>query len=194
MAHAGKDWGLRETPIPLGESEFELVFRREYPGIYRLAFRILGTRSEAEDVAQEAFLRLHRKGPGSRAHVRPWIYRVAMNLSFNARRDRGRRRDREARGEIRIAEDAEAQRTLEREEERAAVRRVLSGLPERQARILLLRHSGLSYGEVAEALDVAAGSVGTLLARAEKAFEEAYLRRPAGDDLPSSPIEEGDRA
>ena len=57
---------------------------------------------------------------------------------------------------------------------RCTVRRVLAHLLERQSRLLLLRHAGLSYAEIAEALDVAPGSVGTLLVRAEKAFLAAY--------------------
>jgi RNA polymerase sigma-70 factor (ECF subfamily) len=54
------------------------------------------------------------------------------------------------------------------------VRRALLKLPQKQGQLLLLRHAGLSYKELAEALQVAPGSVGTLLARAEAAFERAY--------------------
>jgi RNA polymerase sigma-70 factor (ECF subfamily) len=51
---------------------------------------------------------------------------------------------------------------------------VLSALPRNQAQLLILRHAGLSYREVAEVLDVAVGSIGTMLARAEAAFERCY--------------------
>jgi RNA polymerase sigma-70 factor (ECF subfamily) len=61
-----------------------------------------------------------------------------------------------------------------REEERDAVLRVLGCMRPREAQVLLLRYAGLSYREVAEVLGVAPGSVGTLLARAEAAFERAY--------------------
>jgi len=61
-----------------------------------------------------------------------------------------------------------------RYDERETVRQVLAGLPPRQAQLLLLRHAGLTYRELAEAFDVAHGSVGTLLARASAAFKAAY--------------------
>ena len=58
--------------------------------------------------------------------------------------------------------------------EQQRVREVLLTLKPRLARLLLLRYSGLSYAEIASALEIAPSSVGTLLARAEKAFEQAY--------------------
>ena len=65
----------------------------------------------------------------------------------------------------------------------AAVRRVLAGLPQKQSELLLLRHAGLSYRELAEALGMAPGSVGTLLARAEAAFEKAYRAQEGQDAM-----------
>jgi RNA polymerase sigma-70 factor (ECF subfamily) len=65
-------------------------------------------------------------------------------------------------------------REVERVEERVRVRTVLAGMKVRDAQLLLLRNTGLSYKEVAEIVDIAPSSVGTLLARAEKAFEERY--------------------
>jgi RNA polymerase sigma-70 factor (ECF subfamily) len=61
-----------------------------------------------------------------------------------------------------------------RREERVRVRAALARLPERSAKLLLLRHAGLSYAEIAAAVEVAPGSVGTLLARAERAFVAQY--------------------
>ncbi|MHB0859328.1 MAG: sigma factor-like helix-turn-helix DNA-binding protein [Anaerolineae bacterium] len=84
---------------------------------------------------------------------------------------------------MRSARSAEA--FTEQREEQEAVRSTLRRLGGRQAALLVLRHTGLSYREVARVLGVAPGSVGTLLARAEKAFLRAYERaRPpvAGSD------------
>ncbi|MFQ5343804.1 MAG: sigma factor-like helix-turn-helix DNA-binding protein, partial [Anaerolineae bacterium] len=67
-----------------------------------------------------------------------------------------------------------------RYDERQTVRQVLAGLPPRQAGLLLLRHAGLTYRELAEVLDVVPGSVGTLLARATAAFEQAYRAEAVG--------------
>ena len=63
---------------------------------------------------------------------------------------------------------------VERAEARVRVRAVLADMKVREAQLLVLRYTGLSYKEVAEVLDIAPSSVGTLLARAEKVFEERY--------------------
>ena len=168
------------------EPAFDELFLAHFAGVYRLLYRIVGTREEAEDLAQETFLRLHRTpalwSTGSdgcaREHdVRAWLYRVATNLAYNALRGQARRSRRQ---EAVFERDLPGEGTLdpadaaERRDERLAVRRALARLPERQAQLLLLRHAGLSYRELAEALGLAPGSVGTLLARAEAAFESAY--------------------
>ncbi|MCX7668548.1 MAG: hypothetical protein N2439_00555, partial [Anaerolineae bacterium] len=67
-------------------------------------------------------------------------------------------------------------------DERIAVRRALARLPQKQAQLLLLRYAGLSYRELADAMEMAPGSVGTLLARAEAAFEQAYRAETEGGD------------
>jgi len=67
-----------------------------------------------------------------------------------------------------------AEREAERRETQKAVRTALARLPRRQTQLLLLRQMGLSYAECAAACDIAPGSVGTLLARAAKAFRKAY--------------------
>ncbi|HEU5089972.1 MAG TPA: sigma-70 family RNA polymerase sigma factor, partial [Roseiflexaceae bacterium] len=100
---------------------------------------------------------------------------VAINRSYNMLRSRQREEQRLARVPIMLVDDADDPSLYaERSEQRARVRAVLAGLPERQAQLLVLRHAGLSYAEVADAIGVAPGSIGTLLARAEHAFSEAY--------------------
>jgi len=169
-------------------ADFDALFLAHYSGVYRLLYRIVGTREEAEDLAQETFLRLARQRfPADRQHnVRAWLYRVATNLAYNALRGQGRRERRQEAVAHQVTtagspalDPAEA---AAREDERAVVRRALAVLPERQAQLLLLRHAGLSYRELAEALDVAPGSVGTLLARAEAAFEKVY-REGGGNEM-----------
>lgn len=172
------------------EAEFEAAFRGHYDGVFRLLYRLVGSRDQAEDLAQEAFLRYFRgEFAAERGHnLRAWLYRVALNLARNAHRGDTRRGGREARAgrdETALADPEDPAAAAERSQDRAAVRRVLAGLPERQAR-LLLRYSGLSYQELAAALGVAPTSVGTLLARAEAAFARAYAAgggpRAGGDD------------
>lgn len=161
-------------------SEFESLFLAHYNGVYRVLFRIVGSQQEAEDLAQETFLRLYRhQFPEEGEHnVQAWLYRVATNLAFNALRS-GRRREQRNTAATHQATaigdpPPDPAEVVLRRDQREMVRRVLAGLPPRQARLLLARHAGLSYRELAEAMGVAPGSVGTLLARAMAAFEVAY--------------------
>ena len=79
------------------------------------------------------------------------------------------------------ADPEQADRVLERQEERHRVREVLGRMPERGREILMLRYSGFSYREIAGKVGIAPGSVGTLLARAERRFLE--LLTPSGEDV-----------
>jgi RNA polymerase sigma-70 factor, ECF subfamily len=99
--------------------------------------------------------------------------RVALNRGYNALRGQRRAQQRMER----VAEppaQIDPQDELARAEDRALVRVAIAKLPERQGR-LLLRYAGLSYSEIGSALELAPASVGTLLARAERAFEAAYI-------------------
>jgi len=166
---------------------FEALFRARYGELYALCYRLLGDHGEAEDVAQETFLKLdgHPVLDRPDEEVAAWLRRVCLNGSYN--RLRGQRRatarlDRAGRLERVDDETDEGGGPLLdvlRAEEQRAVRRALSALPERQRACLLLRHAGFSYAEVAATLGLAVGSVGVLLARGERAFRDAYL---ASDD------------
>jgi RNA polymerase sigma-70 factor (ECF subfamily) len=166
---------------------FDALFERHWSAVYGVLFRLTGTREEAEDLAQEVFLKLYQRAPGGgEANVGGWLYRVATNLGYNALRARRRRGDREARvAELEPVSDAADSSdsplaAVIAAETRLAVREVLAALPERQQAILILRHQGLSYAEVATALGVAPGSVGTLLARAEREFKRRYMEHCGG--------------
>jgi RNA polymerase sigma-70 factor, ECF subfamily len=162
---------------------FETIFREHYAQVFATAYRLLGSASEAEDAAQEAFLRLYEHPlPAGRDHnLRGWLLRVTTNLAYNALRSRGRRRLREERASaVRAAAEAESVDQAVSDDSAAAadtavkVRAVLARLAERQVQLLLLRQAGLSYAGLAGALGVAPGSIGTLLARAERAFRDLY--------------------
>jgi RNA polymerase sigma-70 factor (ECF subfamily) len=162
------------------ERAFEAVFRRQYARLHRVLWQLTGDPAEAEDLVQEVFLKLYRhRFPGRRAHdLDGWLYRTAVNTGLNALR--GRRR-RAAREDVAAAEGAaeagDPLAAVAAREARGRVRAVLAELDERGARLLVLRHAGLSYKELADALGVAPGSVGTLLARAEARFEALYRAR-----------------
>ena len=167
------------------ELAFARLFEQHWEGVHRLLARLLGDADAAGDMAQEVFVQLFRRPPEpGETPLRAWLYRVAVNRGYNALRSERRRRTREdavardpslpASGDAGVLEEAN------RAEERDVVRRALVRLSDRHRECLVLRAEGLSYAEVAAALGVAPGSVGTLLARAERAFKETYLAQRGG--------------
>jgi RNA polymerase sigma-70 factor (ECF subfamily) len=154
---------------------FEQLFLRYYSQVYRVVYGLVGNREEAEDLAQETFLTLYYQPPAAGVTLVAWLCRVALNRGYNALR--GQRRA-QLRAERLAAppDSVDPHAELLRAEERARVRAAIAQLPERQGQLLLLRHAGLSYAEIAGALGVAPGGVGTLLARAERAFLGTYER------------------
>lgn len=168
------------APTPSGADEFEALFLEHWPRVYGLLVRLVGDHAEAEDLALETFWRLHNRlsADGRALNLGGWLYRVATNLGFNALRGWKRREQYELEAghwdpPQPPVDPAEA---LAQAEERQRVRQVLKAMNPRQAQLLILRHSGLSYRELAAALDVSANSIGVLLARAEREFEERYAQ------------------
>ncbi|MGK5684418.1 sigma-70 family RNA polymerase sigma factor [Actinoplanes sp. URMC 104] len=156
---------------PAVRADLEHVFRTAYPRVVAVAARVLGSRDEAEDVAQEVFLTFGRSDvPAGEAPA--WLSVAAAHTALNHIRTGRRRAGREqaARPPDTVVPDvADAVVTLE---ERRRVRAALARLPRKQAVALVLRHSGLSYAEVAAALDLSPGSVGTTVRRAETALRK----------------------
>jgi RNA polymerase sigma-70 factor (ECF subfamily) len=162
------------------EPAFAELFRRYYGLVYRLAFRLVGSAEEADDLVQEVFLRLYQRPPvlADGESLRPWLSRVTANLGLNTLRAHRRSRDRLLRWlrlEWPLKRD-EAERELELREATDVARELLATLPERDRVILVLRHSGLTYEEIASAVGVQPNSVGTLLARAERRVRDRYRR------------------
>jgi RNA polymerase sigma factor (sigma-70 family) len=178
----------RTTPLIASgnEQSFEATFKRYYPLVYQLAYRCIGERDEAEDIAQEVFLRFYRVPPHatSEGEQRAWLCRIATNLSLNALRTRQRRTHHEEQaGEIKRLEmsgdasHSNPEQQVLAAEQAAIARTILAEMPERQQSYLLLRSVGLSYSEIAQATGVAPASVGALLARAEREFRRRYHER-----------------
>ena len=149
-----------------------------------MVFRLVGDGDEAQDLALEAFWRLYNRPPDlDETGLGGWLYRVATNLGFNALRARRRRWQYEGQAAISALEQSKPQDpalAVEQAQERQRVQAALGSMRSRSARLLVLRYSDLSYAEIAEALGVAPGSVGTLLARAEAEFERCYRRLEGG--------------
>ena len=177
----------RETPVDQwSESAFEAVFLTFYPRLVGMLCRMLGDRGRSEELASDTLMRLAaRQVPLERYEsLSGWLYRTAANLGIDALRAGARRRHYEQ-----LAPAADSRPTpleeLLRHERAHQVRSALARLKPAQAQLLVLRSHGLSYQEIADALQIKPASVGTLLARAEVAFEQAYqrLRRSAAREV-----------
>jgi RNA polymerase sigma-70 factor (ECF subfamily) len=163
------------------EASLEAIFRAEYKRIARVLARVTRDPARAEELAVEVFLKWERTPRAHGEHARGWLYRTAVRsglkeLRAESRRSRYERlfvwvpqgRTNEPKSPERLHAESEGQRQ---------VRRVLSKLPRRQAELLVLRSEGLSYSDIAAAVGVGPGSVGTLLARAQRAFRKEFVSR-----------------
>lgn len=164
-------------------TEFDAIFLEHWQSIYRALVRLVGDHAEAEDLALETFWRLYQRPPANEQRLGGWLYRVATNLGLNALRARKRRQAHELDAGKSAIENSvsDPAQDVAAEEDRALVRAVLAAMDERQTQLLILRHSGMAYKELADTLGVSVNSIGTLLVRAEREFEKRY-RKVASDD------------
>jgi RNA polymerase sigma-70 factor, ECF subfamily len=154
---------------------------------YNLALRSLGDPQEAQDAAQEAFLRAWQALPGFRGDCRfsTWLYRIVVNLCFN-------RRPRLRRDFAAISMDASDEegwdfpdgganplQLVERKEQRAFLHRAIERLPEAYRLLILMRYGQeLPYEEIAEILGIPLGTVKTGLFRAKAQLKSTLLDQP----------------
>ncbi len=156
---------------------FERLFKDEYSRVVAIANRVLADRQEAEDVAQEVFVDFHRLHRANAPYAAPWLHRAAANTALNAVRSRTRRARREANyGALETPPSVDPADVAEASEQRQIVRSALARMPRKGAAVLALRYGGLSYAEVAQALGVNIGQIGTLLRRAEAALRREVER------------------
>jgi RNA polymerase sigma-70 factor (ECF subfamily) len=162
-------------------TDLDEVFRRDYQRVVGVAARVLGSRDQAEDVAQEVFLSFGRSSVPT-GQASGWLSVAAAHTALNLLRSGRRRTSREesvaATTDVVVSDVADAVVTLE---ERGRVRAALARLPRKQAMALVLRHSGMSYADVAAALDLSPGSVGTSVRRAESALRKELNRHASSD-------------
>jgi RNA polymerase sigma-70 factor (ECF subfamily) len=166
---------------PTVPDPFERLFLQEYPKVVAIAYRVLADRTAAEDVAQEVFLKFHRSLSPDSERASGWLHAAAVHSALNVIRGDRRRAQRENAHARDVAGGAEhnPEAMVEAAEQRREVRRLLARLPKRTAAVLLLRHSGLSYAEVATALGIKVGNVGTVLRRAEESLRKEVNRAPS---------------
>lgn len=160
------------------ESGFELLVKEHTGKVTGLAWRLVGNREEAEDLAQEAFLRLHRSLPGFRgdSRISTWLYRTTTRLAIDyLRRERIKhklfffRQDNDAPDPVELARDPgnDPARELQSQEAMQSLRKSLRKLSSRQQVIFTLRHyEGLPLKEIAAHLGLQTGTVKAHLHRA----------------------------
>jgi RNA polymerase sigma-70 factor (ECF subfamily) len=155
-------------------TDVDRLFRTYNAALVRYLTRRLGDRDWAEEVAQETFVRALRQKEMD--NERAWLFAVATNLVRDeARKDATRRKHLALLAEEErdsISEPRET--TLERAQEAALARKAVDALAEKDRLALLMREEGLDYNEIAEALGLAPGSVGTTLSRARRRLVESY--------------------
>lgn len=176
---------------------FRELFDRYHKRVYAVAFGVLKNRQDALDCVQEGFVKVHRHLPsfqGSSSFY-TWLYRIVMNLAIDQLRrrksarpvefDDGFRRDSQEPGD-----DAIVSRMLDENPRKAVIRRellqkveaALAELPEYHRQVILLREiEGMSYEEMAEALDVPKGTIMSRLFHARKKMQEALRVYVDGD-------------
>jgi RNA polymerase sigma-70 factor (ECF subfamily) len=164
--------------------DFDALFQSLYPSLFRYLNRLTGDADAAEDIAQEAFVRLLTQQLPEK-EARPWLFAVATNLV----RDRARKQERRQRllKAVPVLPSAIAPRpdeAIERAEQVRTVRAALNLLAPRDQQLLLMREEGFTYEEMARAIGVAPSSIGTLIARALKRFAGAYPIHEAGNESP----------
>jgi RNA polymerase sigma-70 factor (ECF subfamily) len=169
-----------------GEAFGELV-RRYRPRILALALHLCGTESEAEDIAQEVFFKAYRKLASfeGRSEFFTWVYRMAVNRSLNARRDRSRRRETtmdDPRVDIAVAVDAagDPARAAELRQVYSLLIAALDRLPpEMRTSVVLVVLQGLSQAEAAVVQACSPGTVAWRIHEARQRLRTAVERQPA---------------
>ena len=157
------------------QSAARMLTEQLLPGALRQAWRMLGDQTEAEDVAQDAMLRLWRQAADWRAgeaRVSTWLYRVVHNLCIDRIR---RRRPSVAVEDAPEPVDPEPSvlTQIARNETGRAVAAAIMELPQRQRQAIILRHfEGWSNPEIGEALESSVEAVESLLARARRTLAE----------------------
>jgi RNA polymerase sigma-70 factor (ECF subfamily) len=170
------DEALMQRVAKGDQAAFRLLARRHSPGMAGLARRILGNAAEAEDVVQEAMLRVWTHAPRWQplAAFKTWLTRVVVNLCLDRKR-KTPMLDLEAAGEVADAAPLPGERAESAERERMLAA-AIQQLPERQrSAVVLTYQEGLSNAEVADILGTSVSAVETLLVRGKQNLRRALV-------------------
>ena len=175
------------------ESGFEEIVREHTGKVVGLAWRLVGTREDAEELAQEAFLRLHRSLPDFRGDslIGTWLYRTTTRLAIDfLRRERIKRKvfffrqDNDSPDPVELASDSRQTpgEIFQTHEAMRSLRKNLQNLSSRQQVVFMLRHyEGLALKEIAEHLGLETGTVKAHLHRAVTQLRKDLVEFREGD-------------
>jgi RNA polymerase sigma-70 factor (ECF subfamily) len=160
--------GKYQGPDARGGNLFEVIYKENFPAIYRFGYRLLGNSEQALDMAQEVFLKLYRRlNDGSSINeIKGWLYRTATNLSYDWLRRKSRFQKLWAGHHERIGKDVEKE--LINAEAIETTQKALEHLPPRDQVLLMLYQDELSYEEISRATGLRKSSLGTFISRAIK--------------------------
>jgi RNA polymerase sigma-70 factor (ECF subfamily) len=156
--------------------DFDSAFHAHYARLARVIARVIRDPARAEELAVEVLWKFWRTPRAQGEQAGGWLYRTAVRTGLNELRRRLRgHRYAQLSDATPGGPDPEQVRAAAEEQEH--VRLVLAALNPRQAELLLLRGSGLSYAELAASLELNPASVGTLISRAQQAFRKEFIQR-----------------
>lgn len=180
--------------VAKGNNEaFAQLVHRNAPKVHALVYRFLGDAEQAEDMAQEVFMRIFKIASSYQptAKFGTWLYRIVANMSFNVLRSRRisktvsfqslEGRDEDARFDAPDTRAAQPHDRLNGQELRTKVMQAMEQLPENQRlAIILSKYEEKSYEDIAEIMDLSTMAVKSLLSRARTNLHESlfkYLRQ-----------------
>jgi RNA polymerase sigma factor (sigma-70 family) len=155
---------------------FRISYEKYYNVILRQTAYITGSIQTAEDLTQEAFIKLYN-APPQHSNIIAWLSMVANNLAYNHVRNENSRKSKEP-----VIYEGESDKVISIEDtaimsyDIRQTKRILDSLSERDRICLLMKFSGYKYDEIAEVIKVEKSSVGTILARAQAKFKEKYVK------------------
>ena len=209
MTHAEREAATATALVAAAQAgdarAFEALVARYRKRIFALALHITGSTSEADDIAQDVFLKAYRALAEfeGRSQFFTWVYRMAVNRSLNVRRDRARRGEDgldDPRLELAVAADAgrDPAREAELRERYGRLLRALDALPpDMRTTVILVSLQGLAYGEVAIVQKVSEGTIAWRMHEARRRLHEAMQperiarRRPLSSELARALTEHG---
>ena len=180
-----QDGRLAERAAKGDRAAFEALVTRHRQAVYRLCWSATGNAADADDAAQETFVRLFRSLPSydpSRPFA-PWLRKIAWNTSLSLYRDARAGVPRVPESEAPEAPDPspDPEEAAERKQETERVAGAMAGLPPELRTVLVLRAvEGLSYAEIAESTGVPAGTVMSRLSRAREKLAALLGKGPEG--------------